>query len=107
MNSKIDIMTDNKIIWRAVSGAFGILFIAIGLVNTFWGNDMAFGIFIILISAIYFIPLNLILRKITGYGFSPVVKVLAGLFILWASLGVGELFDKIDLMLIDLRSFFS
>jgi len=32
-----------------------------------------------------------------------IVKILLGILILWASLGVGELFDKIDLMMMDLR----
>jgi hypothetical protein len=32
-----------------------------------------------------------------------IIKILLGVFILWAALGVGELFDKIDLMMMDLR----
>jgi hypothetical protein len=31
------------------------------------------------------------------------IKILLGPFILWAALGVGELFDKIDLMMMDFR----
>ncbi len=31
-----------------------------------------------------------------------IVKILLGIFILWASFGVGELFDKIELMKMDL-----
>lgn len=30
------------------------------------------------------------------------VKILLGIFIIWAALGVGELFDKIELMMNDL-----
>ena len=37
--------------------------------------------------------------SIPGMG---IVKILLGIFILWASLGVGELFDKIELMKMDL-----
>jgi hypothetical protein len=90
--------------WKIISGVFGILFFAIGIVNTFWGNDMVFGIFIMAISILYFIPLNAVLLKTTGYKFSGAVKVILGIFILWASLGVGELFDKADMMLGDIRS---
>jgi hypothetical protein len=87
-----------------MGGIFGSVFFAIGVINTFWGNDTGFGIFIILLSILYFIPLNAILLKISGYKFSGVVKVILGIFILWASLGVGELFDKADMMLRDIRS---
>ncbi|HEX8367756.1 MAG TPA: hypothetical protein VF604_04240 [Pyrinomonadaceae bacterium] len=34
--------------------------------------------------------------SIPGMG---IVKILLGIFILWAAFGVGELFDKIDLMM--------
>jgi hypothetical protein len=83
---------------------FGIIFWAIGVVNTFWGNDPGFGIFIFLLSFIYFLPVNAILQKITGLSIPGIriVKILVGIFILWASLGVGELFDKVELMLMDL-----
>jgi hypothetical protein len=30
------------------------------------------------------------------------VKILLGIFIIWAAMGVGELFDKIELMMSDL-----
>jgi hypothetical protein len=83
---------------------FGIISLAIGVVNMFWGNDPGFGIFIFLLSFIYFLPANAILKKITGLSIPGIriVKILVGIFILWASLGVGELFDKIELMLMDL-----
>ena len=83
-----------------ISCSFGLLFMAIGLVNTFWGNDPGFGVFIIVLALAYFLPVNTILQKLTGFTFPHfwLVKIFLGLFILWASLGVGELFDKIELM---------
>ena len=78
---------------------FGSLVLAIGFVNTFWGNDPFFGIFILLLSLVYFPPANGIIRKISGYSIHWILKIVLGLFILWAALGVGELFDKIGLML--------
>ena len=88
-----------------ISWIFGIAFFAIGVVNTFWGNDPGFGVFILLLSFVYFLPVNVILKKMTGFSIPGmgIVKILLGIFILWASLGVGELFDKIDLMMTDLR----
>jgi len=96
---------DNKSsVLNIISWIFGVLFFAIGIINTFWGNDPFFGIFIILLSFVYFLPVNLILKKMTGFSIPGmgIVKILLGIFILWASLGVGELFDKIELMKQDL-----
>lgn len=77
----------------------GIVFSAIGVVNMFWGNDPLFGVFLFLLSLVYYPPFHELFRKLTGYRIHGVLKVALGLFILWASLGVGELFNKIDLML--------
>lgn len=105
MSSKSEVMTSPKItVLNMVSWLFGIVFFAIGIVNTFWGNDPGFGIFIILLSFVYFPPLNAILKEKTGFSIPGIVKVLLGIFIIWASLGVGELFDKIDLMMTDLMA---
>jgi len=71
-------------------------------VNTFWGNDPFFGIFILLVSLIYFPPAYDLFKKVTRFLIPVVVKILLGLFVVWAALGVGELFDKIDLMMMDL-----
>ncbi|RAU81845.1 hypothetical protein [Pontibacter arcticus] len=88
-----------------ISWLFGTLFFAIGVVNTFWGNDPAFGVFIVLLSLVYFLPVNDILDNIIGLRITRMwlVKILLGMFIIWAAMGVGELFDKIELMLLDLK----
>ena len=82
-----------------ISWLFGIVFFAIGAINMFWGNDPFFGVFIMLLSFAYFPPVNSSLKKITGFSIHPIVKILLGIFIFWAALGVGELFHKINLML--------
>ena len=84
-----------------ISWIFGLLVFAIGIVNTFWGNDSGFGIFILLLSFLYFLPVNTMLKKITGFAIPRMglVRIGVGLFIIWASVGVGELFDKIELMM--------
>lgn len=90
----------NRLLLYDLAGwLFGILVLAIGIVNTFWGNDMFFGIFIVALSLAYFPPANVLLKKLTGFSIPVWVKIVLGLFIFWAALGVGELFDKIDLML--------
>lgn len=87
---------------NVLSWLFGTAVFAIGLVNTFWGDDPGFGVFILLLSFVYFPPANALLRKWTGFSIPLAAKVILGIFILWVALGVGELFDKIDLMLQDL-----
>lgn len=77
----------------------GILFSAIGLVNIFWGNDALFGVFLLMLSLLYYPPLHTLFQKLTGYQVHPAIKIVLAVFIIWASVGVGELFDKIDLML--------
>ncbi|MEO5563450.1 MAG: hypothetical protein ABIR18_08445 [Chitinophagaceae bacterium] len=100
MNSKSNVMMSNTInASTIISWFFGILVFAIGVVNTFWGNDMAFGLFLILLSFVYFPPATDLFTKITGIPIYGIVKMILGLFIIWASIGVGELFGKIDIML--------
>ncbi len=93
MNNKLSVL-------NIISWLFGIAVIAIGVVNTFWGNDAGFGIFLLILSLVYFLPVNDILKKIAGFSmpWMGAMKVFLGLFIIWAAVGVGELFDKIDLM---------
>ena len=99
---KSQTMAINRSILNLISCLFGIAAFAIGIVNTFWGNDPGFGIFLLLLSLVYFPPLNTIFKEKTGLSIPAVLKILLAIFILWAALGVGELFDKIDLMMMDL-----
>lgn len=94
MNNKLNML--NLISWL-----FGTIVFAIGIVNTCWGNDPGFGVFLLLISFIYFPPAENFFRKKTGFSIHRIIKILLGVFIIWAALGVGELFDKIDLMMMD------
>jgi hypothetical protein len=92
-------MTSPKFIPAAISIFFGLLFGFIGFVNLFWGNDPLFGLFLLLLSLIYYPPIQRFIEQKTGFPIPGMAKLLLGIFILWASLGVGELFDKIELML--------
>jgi hypothetical protein len=92
----------NSIVGDLTSWLFGIVVMVIGIINTFWGNDPGFGVFIVLLSFVYFPPVNTLVRKITGFNITLFIKIVLGVFILWASLGVGDLFEKIDLMMKDL-----
>ncbi len=95
-------MNKRSVAGMITSSLFGILFIAIGLINTFWGNDAGFGIFIILLSLAYFPPANTLLKKVTGFSIPVIAKILLAIFILWAAMGVGELPLKVEMMKADL-----
>ena len=89
---------------KLISWLFGLAVLCAGIINTGWGNDTEFGIFLVILSLIYFLPVNSIFKKLTGSSIPAIriLKILLGIFIIWAVLGVGELFDKIALMKADL-----
>jgi hypothetical protein len=94
-------MKKNWIVWDVIGWLFGLVVFAIGIINIFWGNDFGFGMFLLLLSFLYFPPVNVLLKKRFGFSVHYLVKIFLGIFILWAALGVGELLDKIDIMLMD------
>lgn len=91
-------MSLKAILSSLINWICGILFSAIGIINVFWGNDPQFGIFIIFLSLVFFPPINHFLIKRTKFYIPIWLKIIIGIFILWASLGVGELADKVDMM---------
>jgi hypothetical protein len=101
-NTQLDSSPNNgSLALKIINGLFGLLAFSIGIVNAFWGNPAGFGIFIMLLSLVYFLPIYSILKRILGFQIPRlgIIKVLLALFILWAALGVGELFNKIETML--------
>ena len=94
-------MNNGSQVLNTVNWLFAMTVFAIGVVNCFWGNDPGFGVFLLLLSLVYLPPLNAMLSEKTGLSIPAIAKIALGLFILWASLGVGELFDKINLMMTD------
>lgn len=103
MSNKSEIIMTNKLkVSNIADWLFGIAVFLAGVINTFWGNPPGFGVFLVLLSFIYFPPLHTIFKERTGFPIPLVVKILLGIFIIVAVLGVGELFDKIDLMMMDL-----
>ena len=82
----------------AIGVIFGAACSAIGFVNMFWGNDPFFGVIIFAASSVYYLPAIDALKRLVSARTVTIVKVVLGVLILWASLGVGELFDKIALM---------
>jgi len=78
--------------------AFGALFSAIGFVNAFWGNDPYYGLAVLTASFLFYLPLIDVVRAKASAQQSTALLVLLGAFILWTSIGVGELWDKTAMM---------
>ncbi|MCU0458107.1 MAG: hypothetical protein MUE37_03330 [Bacteroidales bacterium] len=95
-------MTGKELLFKAGGWFFGVLFLLIGLINIFWGNDPVFGAGIAVLSFLYLPLVNSLIKEKTGFRIHIAIKIVLGLFILWAALGVGELFDKTEMMLRDL-----
>jgi hypothetical protein len=74
---------------------FAILFSIIGLINSFWGNDPFYGVFVILLS----LPFYPVFSEKFVKQLRTWHLIIFGGFILWTALGVAELFDKIALMI--------
>ena len=93
------LLLNKNLVSKFVSLIFGIVFSFVGFVNIFWGNDPFFGLIIFALSFIYYLPaIDLLQNKIRPKTFT-IAKYVVGFLILWTSLGVGELFDKVGLML--------
>jgi len=95
-----------EVIQKIFNWILAIVFMAIGTVNTFWGNDTFFGILILILSLAFLPPATSFIKEKTGFSIPVWVKIILALFIIWSSLGVGELYDKVDLMINDLKDLF-
>jgi hypothetical protein len=58
---------------------FAVLFSAIGLVNCFVGNDPEFGVFILLLSLLFYPSLRLVFQQKIGWTIPSFVLILLGL----------------------------
>lgn len=86
-----------KILGSLLSLLVGMVFMLIGFVNLFWGNDPFFGLGIVLFSGLYFMPVLQWIQSVNPQ-YWRIGLVVLGVLIVWAALGVGELEDKIELM---------
>ena len=78
---------------------FGMVFSCIGVINVFWGNDPVYGFSIILISLLYYPPFNSFIEYKIKRNYLNWIKLIIGILIFWTSLGVADLYDKINLMI--------
>jgi energy-coupling factor transporter transmembrane protein EcfT len=81
-----------------ISQLFGFFFGMVAVINMGWGNDFFYGLFILLLSLAYYPFATKILLRYLSPLKIQLLKLVIGLFIIWTSLSVGELFEKIDMM---------
>lgn len=77
------------------SWALGFLVLTIGVSNLILIHPVP-GIIGILLSLLFFPPVNEVLKKTVGFTIPFAVKVVLALFIFWFTLGISDLGDLID-----------
>jgi hypothetical protein len=80
---------------RITGWIFGLIVFSIGVLNMILVHPVP-GLIYLLLSFVYFPPVNNILRKIGGFTIPPVLKIILGIFITWFTLGISDLGDMID-----------
>ncbi|MFW6015157.1 MAG: hypothetical protein ACOCRK_01820 [bacterium] len=84
-------MTNRLSFQNVISWIFGIAIFVDGLLNLFRGNDFSFGIFLIILSFIYFPPANTLIKKRFNFTIPVLAKILLAIFIIWVTLAVGAI----------------
>lgn len=81
--------------WFVVNWLFGILVFIDGLLNLFRENDFGFGVFLIILSLLYFSftnrYINSLINKKFSFSINYLLKIALGIFIIWATLVVGAI----------------
>lgn len=88
-------MKDEFRISKIIGWLFGAIVFVIGLLNLILVHAVP-GIVYLLLSLIYFPPVNTAFRKSFGFSIPPAVKIILGIIIIWFTLGVSDLGDMID-----------
>lgn len=88
-------MKDNVRIAPVINWLFGLPVFAIGVLNLILVHPVP-GMAGLLLSLVYFPPVNTLLKARTGLSIPPVVKIILGVVVIWFTLGVSDLGDMID-----------
>ena len=88
-------MALKNIISNTIYWMFGIIVYVIGVLNLFLVHFVP-GIVFLILSFMFFPPVNYELKKKFGFSIPPFIKIALGLIIIWFTLGVSDLGDMID-----------
>lgn len=94
MENKI-MMHHKPNIWSISGWAFGVVVVAIGILNMLLVHPVP-GIVYLLLSLIYLPPANAYLRKKLGFRIPLLLKIVLGVVLIMFTLGVSDLGDMID-----------
>ena len=78
-------MNYKSIIFNVISWLFGVAVFTVGLINTFWGNDPFFGLFLVMLSFVYFPPVAAMIKSKVGVSIPAVIKISLAVFIVMAA----------------------
>ena len=78
-----------------ISWLLGLIVLAIGISNLLLVHPVPGAVFILL-SLLFFPPVNTVLRQKVGFFVPFVVKIILCIVIIWFTLGVSDLGDMID-----------
>jgi hypothetical protein len=92
-------MNNQSPFWNSLSWFAGICFLIMGIINTFWGNDLFLGLGLLILSFFYFPKVSAYVKATSGFYIPGFLKIVLAGVLLWIVMGVGELPAKIDLML--------
>jgi hypothetical protein len=82
-------------IQNIISWILGLLVFTIGMANLILIHPVP-GIIGLLLSLLFFPPVNDVLKKTVGFTIPFAVKIVLALFIFWFTLGISDLGDMID-----------
>nr|WP_294907236.1 hypothetical protein [uncultured Lacibacter sp.] len=82
-------------IQRIISWILGLLVLTIGILNLILIHPVP-GIIGLLLSMLFFPPVNDLLKKKIGFAIPFAVRVILALSIFWFTLGISDLGDMID-----------
>ncbi|MBT8206153.1 MAG: hypothetical protein KJO20_12320 [Eudoraea sp.] len=81
--------------WDTIFWVIAILFLLLGILNAIYIHQIP-AIFYMLISLFYVPPLARSAKEKLGFGIPRIIKLLFALFILWATLAIGELMELFE-----------
>ena len=85
-------MNSQSGVWNVVGWMFGVVFLVLGVLNALLVH-IAPGVFYIVLSSFYFPPATAFVTNKLRFSIPPIVTLILGLVVLWATLAVGELVE--------------
>lgn len=78
-----------------MSWTFAVVFFVLGVLNAIFIHLVP-AAFYILLSLFYIPQTNTFLKRKLGFSIPPIAKLIVGLFVLWATLAVGDLMEMFE-----------